>query len=176
MRGPGPETGPPDEPFLICTHSAEETQRTGEALGVALRSAPDAGTASTVIALVGPLGGGKTCLVQGLARGLGVGGAVRSPTFTLIHEHRGAVPLRHVDLYRLTAPDLEGLGLDEVIDRQGVTAIEWGERAEGLVPPEHLRIELQFGRDACERRLRVIPRGRRYEQLLAAVRACASWR
>ena len=176
MIGPRADTAPPGEPLLICSHSAAETQRIGEALGAALRSAPDAQTASTVVTLAGPLGGGKTCLMQGLARGLGVGGAVRSPTFTLIHEHRGPVPLHHVDLYRIAAGDLEALGLDEIIDRRGVTAIEWGDRAEGLVPPEHLRIELQFGRDACDRRVRMIPRGRRYKQLLAALRACASWR
>jgi tRNA threonylcarbamoyladenosine biosynthesis protein TsaE len=177
VSGPGAEAAPPaDEPFLICSHSAAETQRIGQALGAALRSAPDAESASTAITLTGPLGGGKTCLMQGLARGLGVAGAVRSPTFTLIHEHRGPVPLHHVDLYRIAAADLDALGLEEIIDRQGVTAIEWGERAEGLVPPEHLQIELQFGRDACDRQVRMIPRGRRYEQLLAAVRACASWR
>jgi len=174
--GPRADSAPPCEPLLICSHSAAETKRIGEALGAALRGAPDAQTASTVITLTGPLGGGKTCLTQGLARGLGVGGAVRSPTFTLIHEHRGPVLLHHVDLYRIAAGDLEALGLDEIIDRRGVTAIEWGDRAEGLVPPEHLRIELQFGRDACDRWVRMIPRGRRYEQLLAALRACASWR
>jgi tRNA threonylcarbamoyladenosine biosynthesis protein TsaE len=176
VSGQGAETAPPEKAFLICTRSAAETQRIGHVLGAALRNAPDAETASTVITLTGPLGGGKTCLMQGLARGLGVGGAVRSPTFTLIHEHRGPVPLRHVDLYRIAAPDLDALGLDEIIDRHGVTAIEWGERAEGLVPPEHLRVDVQFGRGPCDRRLQVIPRGRRYEQLLAALRACASWR
>ena len=177
MSGPAAGTAPPsDESLLICSHSAAETQRIGQALGAALTGAPDARTASAVITLTGPLGGGKTCLIQGLARGLGVSGAVRSPSFTLIHEHRGPVPLHHVDLYRIAAADLESLGLDEIIDRQGVTAIQWGERAEGLVPCKHLRIELQFGRDARDRRVRMIPRGRRYEQLLAAVRACASWR
>jgi tRNA threonylcarbamoyladenosine biosynthesis protein TsaE len=177
VSGPGGETAPPsDESLLICSHSAAETRRIGQALGAALRDAPDARTASAAITLIGPLGGGKTCLIQGLAQGLGVSGAVRSPTFTLIHEHRGPVPLYHVDLYRIAAADLEALGLDEIIDHRGVTAIEWGERAEGLVPTKHLRIELQFGRDVRDRRVRMVPRGRRYEQVLAAVRACASWR
>jgi tRNA threonylcarbamoyladenosine biosynthesis protein TsaE len=173
----GPQAGTPrprDACLDIRTRSASETRRIGEALGVALGRRPDAGTASTVITLTGPLGAGKTCFVQGLARGLGVHAAVRSPTFTLIHELRGTVPLRHVDLYRLAAPDLETLGLEELIDRPGVTAIEWGERAEGYIPAEHLEIAMQFGAGACERGLKMIPRGSRYEQIVAVVGACAS--
>ena len=158
--------------FAICTHTAEETQHLGEVLGATLR--PIATREPTVLALVGPLGAGKTCFVQGLARGLGVSGAVRSPTFTLIHEHRGPVPLYHIDLYRLEAFDLEGLGLEEILDTPGVTAIEWGERAAGVLPPAHLLIELTFGRGESERCLRFIPRGVQYEGLVAAVRRCAS--
>jgi tRNA threonylcarbamoyladenosine biosynthesis protein TsaE len=112
--------------------------------------------------------------VQGLARGLGAAGIVRSPTFTLIHEHPGAVPLHHVDLYRLEAADVDGLGLEEVTDRVGVTAIEWSERAADLLPPEHLTIELQFGEGRSQRRLRIVPVGGRYERLAAALRRCVS--
>ncbi|HLW60824.1 MAG TPA: tRNA (adenosine(37)-N6)-threonylcarbamoyltransferase complex ATPase subunit type 1 TsaE [bacterium] len=167
-------TPAPDAALVICTHSAEETQHVGEALGVALRGVA-AGEAA-VLALGGPLGAGKTCLVQGLARGLGVSGAVRSPTFTLIHEHRGAIPLVHVDLYRLDAPDLEGLGLEELLDRPGVVAIEWAERATGVLPPAHLLIALSFGGGDSDRCLRLRPFGGRYERLVAAVRGCGSWR
>src|SRR2546425_7921808 len=164
--------------WAMCTHTAEETQGVGEALGVALRRMGDpAGLhAPAVLALAGPLGSGKTCLVQGLARGLGLSGAVRSPTFTLIHEHRGPVPLFHVDLYRLEAAELESLGLEEVIDSPGVTAIEWPERAPGVLPREHLMIEFRFGPTASERCLRLIPRGGRYERLVAALRGCGSSR
>ncbi|HKV45081.1 MAG TPA: tRNA (adenosine(37)-N6)-threonylcarbamoyltransferase complex ATPase subunit type 1 TsaE [bacterium] len=175
MGGARAEGAPaPDAALVNCTHTAEETRRAGEALGVALRQAAERDAA--VLALAGPLGAGKTCLVQGLARGLGVSGAVRSPTFTLIHEHRGAIPLVHVDLYRLDAPDLEGLGLEEILDRPGVVAIEWAERAAGVLPPAHLLIELRFGRGDSDRCLRLIPRGGRYERLVAAVRGCGSWR
>jgi tRNA threonylcarbamoyladenosine biosynthesis protein TsaE len=160
--------------LTVCTRTAEETQRIGEVLGTALREVAAAGASAAVVALAGPLGAGKTCLVQGLARGLGVSGAVRSPTFTLIHEHRGPVPLVHVDLYRLEATEREELGLEEAMDAPGVIAIEWAERAAKLLPSEHLVIELQFGRGPSERCLRLTPRGERFERVVAEVRACVS--
>ena len=156
------------------TSAAEETQGVGEALGRVLRQAVLQDGTAVVVALEGPLGSGKTCFVQGLAKGLGAAGVVHSPTFTLIHEHPGAVPLHHVDLYRLGAADVDGLGLEEVMDQAGVTAIEWPERAPDVVPPEHLTIELQFGEGASERRLRVVPAGARSERLAAALHQCVS--
>ena len=165
-----------DPSLAICTQTEEETRRFGEALGAALRRGAGVGAPPATLALAGPLGAGKTCLVQGLAVGLGVSGSVRSPTFTLIHEHRGPVPLFHVDLYRLEAAELESLGLEEVIDSPGVTAIEWPERAAGVLPREHLMIEFRFGPAASARCLRLIPRGARYERLVAALRGCGSSR
>ena len=162
----------PDPAFSICTSTAEETRQVGEALGVALRRTVAADRSPAVVALGGPLGAGKTSLVQGIARGLQVAGGVRSPTFTLIHEHPGAVPLFHVDLYRLDALDAEGLGLDEITDTPGVTAIEWAERAPGVLPDAHLWIEFEFGQGESERCLRLIPRGKRYERLVVDVRGC----
>ena len=156
------------------TSTAEETQRIAEALGRVLRQAVLRDGIAVVAALEGPLGSGKTCFVQGLARGLGAAGIVRSPTFTLIHEHPGAVPLHHVDLYRLEAADVDGLGLEEVTDRAGVTAIEWAARAADQLPPEHLTIELRFDEGPSRRRLRIVPVGARYERLVAALRRCAS--
>lgn len=156
------------------TSTAEETQGIGQALGCVLRQAVLRDRIAVVVGLEGPLGSGKTCFVQGLARGLGAAGIVHSPTFTLIHEHPGAVPLHHVDLYRLDAADVDGLGLEEVTDRAGVTAIEWPERAAEMLPPEHLRIELRFDDGPSGRRLRIIPVGARYERLVAALRRCAS--
>ena len=143
---------------------------------MALRRTVAADRSPAVIALAGPLGAGKTSLVQGMARGLQVSGGVRSPTFTLIHEHPGAVPLFHVDLYRLDAHDAEGLGLDEITDIPGVTAIEWAERAPGVLPDTHLWIEFAFGQGESERCLRLIPRGKRYERLVVSVRGCEFWR
>ena len=177
MARPGAgEGGGPEPSLAICTQTADETRRFGETLGAALRRGVGVETSPATLALAGPLGAGKTSLVQGLAAGLGVSGSVRSPTFTLIHEHRGPVPLFHVDLYRLEAAELESLGLEEVIDSPGVTAIEWPERAPGVLPREHLMIEFRFGPTASERCLRLIPRGGRYERLVAALRGCGSSR
>lgn len=158
------------------TSTVEETQSIAEALGRVLRQAVLRDRTPAIVALEGPLGSGKTCFVQGLAKGLGAAGAVRSPTFTLIHEHPGTVLLNHVDLYRLGSADVEGLGLEEVMDAPGVTAIEWADRAADVLPPERLLIELQFGEGASERRLRIIPAGGRYERLVAALHRCASSR
>lgn len=138
------------------------------------RALLEAGAAGAVLALLGPLGTGKTCLVQGIARGLGVSGYVRSPTFTLIHEYRGSLPLYHVDLYRIDASDLEGLGLDELVDGPGVTVIEWAERAGAYLPSEHLTVQLEFGPGEGDRLLRLSPRGDRYRVVVEAARACAS--
>ncbi len=167
---------PETAPVRIRTRSPEETRGVGEALGRVLRRAGP----GTVVALVGPLGAGKTCLVQGLARGLGVSGYVRSPTFTLVHEHAGPVPLYHVDLYRLRPAEADALGLDELVDGPGVTAIEWAEHAEGPgeggrpapLPAEHLRVELAFADGDTERVLTLHPRGARYRRIVEEVAAC----
>lgn len=97
-----------------------------------------------VLALHGDLGAGKTCFIQGLAAALGIDEPITSPTYTLIGEYQGRLPLHHIDLYRLSGPtEALGLGLEEYFDADGITAIEWAERAEGLLPPDliHIRIE-----------------------------------
>jgi tRNA threonylcarbamoyladenosine biosynthesis protein TsaE len=102
---------------------------------VARRLAPTLAP-GTVLALVGPLGAGKTVFVKGLAAGLGLRTRdVVSPTFTLVHEHAGAVPLFHADLYRLEGPaEVAAIGLDEYASRGGVLAVEWAERAGQELP------------------------------------------
>lgn len=98
----------------------------------------------TVLALHGTLGAGKTCFIQGFAAALGIDEPITSPTYTLIGEYEGRLPLHHIDLYRLSGPEEAiGLGLEEYFDINGITAIEWAERAEGLLPPDllHIRIE-----------------------------------
>jgi tRNA threonylcarbamoyladenosine biosynthesis protein TsaE len=117
--------------------TAEATQAL--AAGMARRAPP-----GTTIALHGDLGAGKTCFIQGLAAGLGVEGPVTSPTFVMVAEYRGRLPLYHVDLYRTESlAEVRALGLEELIDGDGVTAIEWAERAEALLPARtmHVRIE-----------------------------------
>jgi tRNA threonylcarbamoyladenosine biosynthesis protein TsaE len=106
----------------------------------------------SVLALYGNLGAGKTCFVQGLAEGLEVVDAVSSPTFTLINEYRGRLPLYHIDLYRISDPDEAfDFGLDEYLFGDGITAIEWAEHVESLLPDCTIRIRLQPGRTPDQR-------------------------
>lgn len=113
-----------------------------------------------VIALEGPLGAGKTTLVKGLARALAVEERITSPTFTLVSQYRGTregrpVSLFHVDLYRLGHErELEDLGLEELIGGQGITVIEWGEKAASLLPVDAVRVRIELAPDGV-RRIRV---------------------
>lgn len=145
------------------TTSAEATRAIGQLLG-------ESCAGGETIALIGPLGAGKTCLVRGLAVGLGAPAeAVTSPTFVLIHEYAGRVPLYHVDLYRLDERDaVNGLGLEEYIDSTGVTVIEWADRAPAVLPGDHLRITIEhLGGD--RRLVTLHPRGARPSELAAQV-------
>lgn len=128
--------------MTIRTTSAEETTALGERLGKLL--AP-----GDVIALYGDLGAGKTTLTRGIAVGMGLDADIHSPTFTLIHEHLGAIPLYHIDLYRLSDEhEIESLGLEEYIYGDGVTVIEWGEKIRSILPVERLDITLRTTGDA----------------------------
>jgi tRNA threonylcarbamoyladenosine biosynthesis protein TsaE len=99
----------------------------------------------TVIALVGPLGAGKTQLVRAVAEGLGVadGRVVSSPTFVLIQEYEARLPVYHFDTYRLRQPEeFFDLGVGEYFEGDGVCLVEWGDRVEQFLPPDHLRITI----------------------------------
>ena len=109
----------------IFTQGEDETGTIGERLAATLRP-------GDVVLLYGELGAGKTAFVRGLARGLGAAeDDVSSPTFTLIQEYAGRVPLYHVDLYRLEPREIPDLGLDELVLGEGVVAIEWADRWPG---------------------------------------------
>jgi tRNA threonylcarbamoyladenosine biosynthesis protein TsaE len=104
------------------TGGAEETQKVGMELGARL-------VPGTVVGLIGALGSGKTCLAQGICRGLGVEEYVTSPSFVLIHEYEGRLPVYHFDLYRLRdAEALFDLGYEEYFYGDGVCLVEWAER------------------------------------------------
>jgi tRNA threonylcarbamoyladenosine biosynthesis protein TsaE len=120
----------------ITSGSPEETEAAGERLGRTLG-------AGDVIALSGELGAGKTCYVQGLVRGLGVSVLATSPTFVLINEYRGRLPVHHVDAYRTTSlTELMDLGIPELFDEGGVTVIEWADRFGPLLPPRTIHVEI----------------------------------
>ena len=109
----------------ILTQGEDETSNVGELLARTLRP-------GDVVLLYGELGAGKTAFVRGLARGLGADPeGVSSPTFTLIQEYLGRIPLYHVDLYRLQPQEIPDLGLDDLMLGNGVVAIEWADRWPG---------------------------------------------
>jgi len=139
--------------------SVEETQAFGERLGRLLRP-------GDVLALHGELGSGKTTLIQGIARGLGCDpAAVKSPTFVILREYPGTVPLIHVDGYRLGgAPSAAWLDLELVFSPRKVTVIEWAERFEGLLPDERLTVQLNHV-SANRRRIQLVPAGRRTAEM-----------
>ena len=122
----------------VETHSITETLEFGARLARELRR-------GDVVALSGELGAGKTALVKGIARGLGITADVTSPTFTLIHEYNGGqMPLYHVDLYRLEGvPQALAIGIEDYLNGQGVTVIEWAERIAPLLPPHTTRIRIE---------------------------------
>ncbi len=126
--------------YQITTRNVEETQNLGKTIGKRINH-------PLVIGLCGELGSGKTAFVQGLAQGLDVPGEyyVTSPTFTLINEYPGRLPLHHVDLYRLEdIQDLEDIGLDELLYDQAVIAIEWAQKMLYDLPAEHLAMSFEI--------------------------------
>lgn len=127
------------KPPILITQNPEATRRVGESLGRGLQG-------GEVIGLVGELGSGKTCFVQGMAEGLNISPEeISSPTFTLIHEHLGRLFLAHVDLFRLEHPEaVEGIGLMDYYGEDRVTVIEWADRALSLLPPDALQIRFSF--------------------------------
>jgi tRNA threonylcarbamoyladenosine biosynthesis protein TsaE len=134
----------------VDAQSVEETLNFGERLAREVQG-------GDVIALSGDLGAGKTVLVKGLARGLGVTQAVTSPTFTLVHEYPGGrLPLFHIDLYRLdTVEQALAIGIEDYLNGMGVAAIEWAEKVEPLLPPHTTRIRIAWlGENA--RRIEVV--------------------
>jgi tRNA threonylcarbamoyladenosine biosynthesis protein TsaE len=146
------------------TKSAAETDRLGRALGKSARG-------GEVVALYGELGSGKTALVRGLAAGLGASPhAVSSPTFVLIHEYRGRLPLAHADLYRVeSASELPYIGLSEYEDGRTVLAIEWADKAGGELPGDRLDVRLRHCGPAA-REIELRPTGPQARRLLALAR------
>jgi tRNA threonylcarbamoyladenosine biosynthesis protein TsaE len=160
----------PDRPLERISRSPQETRRLGALLGAVLGP-------GDVVALEGDLGAGKTVFAQGMGSGLGVPDAITSPTFTLIHEYRGRVPFYHVDLYRLSGEAGAGeaeagvIGLEEYLGGDGVAAVEWSQRAPGLLPRDHLLVQLSPVGAARQRRIRFAATGQRSAATLGALAA-----
>ena len=120
----------------VVSRSALETQALGERLGGRLGG-------GDVVACIGPLGAGKTCFLQGLARGLGVMTGVTSPTFVLVNHYRGRLPVYHVDAYRTgSLTELVDLGLEEMLHGEGVTVVEWADKLLPLLPPRTVTVTI----------------------------------
>ncbi|MGH8977529.1 MAG: tRNA (adenosine(37)-N6)-threonylcarbamoyltransferase complex ATPase subunit type 1 TsaE [Acidimicrobiia bacterium] len=129
----------------VHTASADATRAVAAALAAHL-------AAGDVIVLVGDLGAGKTTFAQGIARGLGVPGPVTSPTFTLVQQYTGRVPVAHVDIYRLDRiQELHDLGFEELLDGPGVTLIEWGDAIRQVLPVDHAVVRIEPGDSDDER-------------------------
>ncbi len=128
--------------------SAEETRHIGAQLALELKP-------GDCLLLSGELGVGKTTFVQGVAQGLGVAERVRSPTFILMHEYHGKIPLYHFDAYRIKhLEELREIGFEDTVRAQGITVIEWGEKTQGLLPSNCWRVYIELLPDQT-RRIRI---------------------
>jgi tRNA threonylcarbamoyladenosine biosynthesis protein TsaE len=148
-----------EQAVSCATRSAPETQALGEALGSLL--AP-----GDLVAVTGPLGAGKTCFIQGLARGAGVTDNVTSPTFIIHRQHPGSVPFHHIDAYRLCDGGalLEAVG-PELFSQGGIVAVEWAERVADTLPSDRLTVDIQYAEDG--RFLSLAASGTRPREVLA---------
>lgn len=125
----------------ILTRAPDETRKVGAVLAELL-------VPGDVVSLTGDLGAGKTVLVQGAARALGVQDPVTSPSFVLVREYRGDLPVYHLDVYRLDRiQEVLDLGFEDYLDPSGVLFIEWGDAIDTLLPDEHLRAEITSRED-----------------------------
>jgi tRNA threonylcarbamoyladenosine biosynthesis protein TsaE len=149
------------ESLKLNSHSPEQTQLLGSYLGELAQKAD-------VFLLVGELGTGKTCLVQGIARGLGVKEYAFSPSFVILRDYHGRLPLYHIDLYRLDhIEEIVDLGLEEYFYGDGICVVEWAEKGLQVVPRDNLFITMNYippfetGRSICLK-----PQGEHYYELI----------
>jgi len=148
--------------FTVVTHSEQETRRWGTRLARLL-------CGGEIIGLVGELGAGKTCFVRGVAEGLEVSknAWIRSPSFTLINEYEGRLPIYHIDLYRISSrEETVGLNLREYLYGDGVSLVEWFEHLPAQEVDEYVELRMTDA-GGNRRKLNFIAHGERYETLLA---------
>jgi tRNA threonylcarbamoyladenosine biosynthesis protein TsaE len=149
------------DPITLKLADLAATEAFGRRLGALLFP-------GAIVALVGPLGAGKTQLVRAIAEGLGIADSrsVNSPTFVLIQEYDARLPIYHFDAYRLRGPaEFAALGADEYLAGEGVCLIEWADRVASALPAEHLRIDVSVTSETS-RQLRIRASGERHVALL----------
>lgn len=142
----------------IYLGNEEKTREIGYKLGQLL-------TPKSVICLIGDLGAGKTTMTQSLAKSLEVDDYITSPTFTIVNEYEGRMPLYHFDVYRIGSSDeMYDIGFDEYINGDGVCIIEWANLIEDILPEEYLYIEMNYKETGRE--MILTPKGEKYEELV----------
>lgn len=146
--------------FSIITEKPEATRELGKNLGQNL-------FAGSIVALTGELGSGKTTLVQGIGQGLRIKSLIKSPSFVIIHEYNGSLPLYHFDLYRLNkVEEIFSLGYEEYFyQKKGVVVIEWAEKMKDLLPVEYLQITLEIV-NLSKRKITAQAYGSSYEKVM----------
>jgi tRNA threonylcarbamoyladenosine biosynthesis protein TsaE len=123
--------------FRTVTKSGEETQSCGYKLGSLLKP-------GDVVVLEGGLGAGKTVFTGGIAKALGIKGYITSPTFTIVNEYSGSLPLYHFDAYRIDDPDeMFEIGFEEYLEAGGVVVVEWAERIKELIPDNNIYVKIE---------------------------------
>ena len=149
------------EPLKLNSHSPKQTQLLGSYLGKLAQK-------GDVFLLVGDLGTGKTCLVQGIAYGLDIKEYAFSPSFVLVREYHGRLPLYHIDFYRLDHfKEIADLGLEEYLYNDGVCVIEWAEKGLQILPPQKMLITLNYVPSSeMQRAICLKPEGERYFNLI----------
>lgn len=153
-----------EPPLVLSSKSPEQTLYWGKLLGMLLQR-------GDVVALIGELGSGKTTLTQGIADGLGVGKEcyITSPTFTIINEYKGRLPVYHLDFYRIDLPsEVENLGIEEYFQNDGVAIVEWAEKIGTFLPAEYLMIMLEYI-DFRVRKMSMRGIGRRYGEIVKTI-------
>ena len=150
----------------LISHRPEETQKLGRHIG-------QLALPGDVFLLVGDLGSGKTCLTQGIAWGLGIEEYTMSPSFVIMRELYGRLPLYHIDLYRLDRIEESlDLGLDDYLYGGGVCVVELAEKALSILPTEHLLVKIGYLSDT-ERSFQLQPSGQRYREIVAKLKDCS---
>ena len=144
----------------LITESAEETSKIGEQLGMLLNK-------GNIVCLSGDLGAGKTAFTKGIAKGMGVEDYVTSPTYTIINEYEGRLPLFHFDVYRLNdVEEMYELGYEEYFFGDGVVVLEWADIVRDIIPGERLWITILNTKGDNSREIIIEPTGEAYDNIV----------